>query len=64
MTNVRFFPFLKTSLLNKKYGRVWERKRRGRERERERLKFERELGKGTKEGNAGDFITMLRVGPS
>lgn len=40
------------------------RERGGGGRERERLKFERELGKGTKEGNAGDFITMLRVGPN
>ena len=40
------------------------RERGGGGRERERLKFERELGRGTKEGNAGDFITMLRVGPN
>ena len=56
MTNLSFFPFLETSLLNKNYERVWERKRR--RRERERLKSERELSGRTKEWNSRDFIAL------
>ena len=53
MINISFFPFLETSLLNKKYERVWERKRR--RRERKSLKAERELSGGTKEWNSRDL---------
>lgn len=47
---------METSLLNKKYEKVWERKRR--RRERERLKSERELSGRTKEWNSRDFIAL------
>lgn len=47
---------METSLLNKNYERVWERKRR--RRERERLKSERELSGRTKEWNSRDFIAL------